>query len=173
MPSNSDEFPTTAEDILKAAIKLEIDGAEFFRIAAGQTDRANAQEFFESLVDDEVQHRKILERQYKSVMDTGKWAPEELAAPTGPKYDSPVLGKEFAESLKGTLFQASALSIGLMLEEKSIEFYREAQTHTDDPEALKLLKWLEEWERGHLNAIAELEKVIRQDYWHAAGFEPF
>lgn len=166
-------FPSTAEEILKAAIKLEIDGAEFFKVAAKQSDRATAQEFFESLVEDEVNHRKVLERQYKSVIETGKWAPEELEAPKGPRYDTPVLGREFAESLKGTLFQASALSIGLMLEEKSIEFYREAQKHTDDPEALKLLKWLEDWERGHLNAIAELDKVIRQDYWNAAGFQPF
>ena len=59
------------------------------------------------------------------------------------------------------------------MEKKAIELYRHRQEQAEDPAEKDLYRWLAEWEEGHLELLARLDKEIRQAIWSRMGFEPF
>ena len=162
--------------ILKDAIKVESDGYHFYRMAAGQTIDPKGREMLESLASDEITHMKALKEQFKLYQEQGKfdWEESKLEKKTtfDPSSASPIFSPEFKNKINESQIEMAALSVGTMLEQNSIDFYKRSAEKTEDPQARALFSFLANWEGQHLRALISQYNYLKEDYWTDARFFP-
>ena len=157
---------------LKTALQTELNGIEFYRMAAKNTEDAKGRETFQMLADDELKHFQAIQRQYASLSEKHGWQESNLGTITDFPGDSPIFSNELKERIKGKHFEMTALSIGALLESNSIDFYRQMKDSSDDPLAKQLYGQLQSWEEKHLEAITRQLDVMKEDYWAEQRFSP-
>jgi rubrerythrin len=162
----------SAVEALQRAIELEINGLQFYQMAAKQSESPKVKELFEEFAKEEITHRHVLEQTFAQLIETGQWKSPQMPKPDKYKFHDSILNREFKESMKKGLFEATALSIGVMLEQRAAQFYHAAHKKAKDPNAKKLFKWLSDWESGHLDKMISLEQNVRKEYWAEANFYP-
>jgi len=166
----SSEFKSV-QDVLKRAILLEMNGKEFFSMAAKTATSAVAREIFEHMVKEEEHHLQLLQITFKNLMDEGKVVlptEEELAF----GFKDPIIDKSFLMELRNSAFDSSAISIALTLEEKAFKFYQKEEQLATDPEIKKLFTWLTDWEIDHHRKLMALEEDFREQVWNDSNFWP-
>ena len=157
---------------VRIAIETEIRGYEFFRASADRCEDPDGKEMFLSLAREEVEHRKLLEKEFKSLLEKGRFLPHEEVLTEIPEHDTAIPVEAFRESLKRSHFEMSAISIGVVLEQNAIAHFQKLADETDDEEARKTFSWLAEWEREHLDQLRALDQMLRDQYWADQGFTP-
>ncbi|MCP4633826.1 MAG: ferritin family protein [candidate division Zixibacteria bacterium] len=159
---------------LMIAIQTEIDGYNFYMIAAQKTKNEKGKQMFEFLAKEEVKHRKYLENKYKVLMRGGDWG--SIAKPTAvpKKYQtkSPIFTSEFDKRAKLPNFEMTALSIGILLEQKSIEFFNDMANKTKDAQAKRIFRSLARWEDEHLKLLNHQHQLLGRESWEENRFEP-
>lgn len=163
-----------ALEAIKTAMQTELNGIQFYELAAQRTDDEKGKAVFKLLAKDEVKHFRELQKHYRSLVSTNKWAPsinlgEAKAIFEG---DSPIFSNELKKRIKETHFEMSALSIGALLESDAIDYYKKMAETIDDPKAKELFKILWKWEQGHLEAITKQLDILKEDYWAEQNFAP-
>lgn len=162
--------------ILKDAIKVESDGYHFYKMAADKTTDPKGKEMFESLASDEITHMKMLKEQYRIYKEQGKfdWEEEKLKMKTtfDPSSASPIFSQEFKKKINESHFEMMALSIGIMLEQNSIDLYKKSAERAEDPQARTLFSFLANWEGQHLRALISQQNYLKEEYWSDARFFP-
>jgi rubrerythrin len=159
---------------LRMALQTELDGAQFYRLAAEKTTDAKGKEVFAMLAEDEEKHFQELQRQFSSLLSSNKWAPSITLSEARTMFtgESPIFSKEMKKRVKERHFEMSALSIGALLESNSVDFYRKMKEETDDPKAKELFGILQKWEQQHLEAITKQMDLLKEDYWAEQHFAP-
>lgn len=159
---------------LRTALQTELNGIEFYRMAAEKTSDAKGKEVFALLAGDEEIHFQELKQWYATAVRTNALTPSITLpeARTMFKGDSPIFSNEIKERIEERHFEMSALSIGALLETNSIDLYRKMKEETDDPQAKLLFESLQKWEQQHLEAITKQMDVIKEDYWAEQHFAP-
>ena len=172
-PQLSGKMASAIEGI-KTAIQTEIDGYNFYFLAAQRTKNEKGKEMFQYLAEEELRHREILEAQNKSLMEEGKWGkiPKPTKVPKSFRAKSPIFSPEFSKRGKVQNFEMSALSIGILLEQRSIEFFSSLVKETEDPQAKMIFKALAKWEGEHLRTLTHQHNLLQREYWADARFEP-
>ena len=166
----SSEFKSV-QDVLKRAILLEMNGKEFFAMAAKTATSAVAKELFEHMVKEEAHHLKILQLTFKRHLDEGKVIlPTEEELQFG--FKDPIIDKSFLLELRNSDFDSSAISIALTLEERAFKFYQKEEQAATDPDIKKLFTWLTDWEIDHHQKLMALEEDFRQEVWNDSNFWP-
>jgi len=163
----------TAAEGLAVAIQTELEGFEFYRLAAKKSKDEGAKKMFESLAADEVKHRDMLNDQYQLIIQGKDFKPFRKPPRSRFKVKSPVFSREFLESKKNKNFEMSALSIGILLEQNAIDFFREQKNKSTDPRAKKLYHELTVWEGEHLRALIAQKQFLQRAIFAEARFEPF
>jgi rubrerythrin len=168
------EKPTefnSIQDVLKRAILLEMNGKEFFSMAAKTASSQVAKELFEHMVKEEEHHLHILEITFKRHLEQGEVVlPSEAELEFG--FKDPILDKSFLLELKNSQFDSSAISIALTLEERAFKFYQKEEAEATDPDIKKLFTWLADWELEHHQKLMELDEDYRQEVWNDSNFWP-
>lgn len=161
-------------EALRIAIQTELNGVHFYRMAAERTSDERGKKMFGLLAEDEKKHFDELQRHYASVLTQNTWAPSVSLKEADDMFsgESPIFSGELKKRIKGSHFEMSALSIGALLETRSIEFYQRMQKETDDRVARDLFRKLETWEKDHLRAITQQMDVLKEDYWADQHFSP-
>ncbi|MBD3169864.1 MAG: hypothetical protein GF307_10310 [candidate division Zixibacteria bacterium] len=164
----------TALDGLKVAIQTEIDGYNFYTLAAGRTKSDKGKKMFQFLADEEVKHKKYLEAKYRDILETGKIGelPQPTKVPKTYKTKSPIFTAEFSKRAKLPAFEMTALSIGILLEERAIQFFKDQAKKIHDTKAKKVFNSLADWEGEHLELLMHHHKMLTREYWEEARFEP-
>jgi len=163
-------------EMVKNAIRVENDGYQFYRLAEEKTEDVKGKEIFASLAKDETNHMEILKSLYQSIKEKGEFKFDEvkdmkhILATTS---ESPIFSKEFKQRLSQAHFEMTALSIGILLEKDSIEFYKKSAQKTEDKDVKMLFNYLADWEGEHLRALVDQQKFLQEDYWTEARFYPF
>jgi rubrerythrin len=157
---------------VKDAIMVEIKGQQLYHHAAGETKDPAAKAMFEMLARDEDDHVRILQTQYKSLMEEGRINLDDVHPAEVDHGSHEVITDDFKKSIKRGQFEMAVISIGCDLENKAIAYYKEQAAKTEDPDLKKLFTWLVEWEDGHLEQLLELEKIYQDAYWAEQGFSP-
>lgn len=149
-------------ELLTQALKLEVDGRDFYRRAAELAPEAA--EMFERLADDEEQHYAYIERLYHSLQtgveptalpDIDNVPAIDLADPIFPRGVSPL------EVLPPQPTVNDALVFGMSSEIKSIRLYRTAaEQATAYSKAHKLLTQLVQAEIGHFNTLMQRYEAL-------------
>ncbi len=166
----SSEF-NSVQDVLKRAILLEMNGKEFFAMAAKIATSKVAKELFEHMVKEEEHHLHILQLTFKRHLDEGKVIlPSEEEIQFG--FQDPIIDKSFLVELRNSSFDSSAISIALTLEEKAFKFYQKEEQAATDPDIKKLFTWLTDWEIDHHRKLMELDEDFRQEVWNDSNFWP-
>ncbi len=179
MPAKKKNANTTKKAALSAAnglaiaIQTELEGFEFYKLAASKTKDAGAKAMFESLAADEVKHHKMLTDQYNLIIQGEDFKPFKKPSRSRLKIKSPVFSKAFLESSKKKNFEMSALSIGILLEQNAIDFFREQKNKASDQKAKKLFAELAAWEGEHLRALIAQKRFLQRAIFDEARFEPF
>jgi rubrerythrin len=157
---------------LMTALQTELNGIEFYRMAAEKTDDPKGKKVFEMLATDEYMHFETLQKQYTSLVKKNEWQNIDIGEASALEGESPIFSAELKERLKGKHFEMTALSIGAMLESNSIDFYRKMKEESGDPAAVKLYSQLVKWEQGHLEAITKQLDLMKEEYWAEQRFTP-
>jgi rubrerythrin len=162
-------------EVVQNAIRVENDGYQFYRLAEEKTKDAKGKEVFASLAKDETNHMQILKSLYQSVKEKGEYHFEEkdMKHILEATSESPIFSKEFKQRLDQAQFEMTALSIGILLEKNSIEFYKKSAQESKDKDVKMLFNYLADWEGEHLRALVNQQKFLQQDYWTEARFYPF
>jgi rubrerythrin len=167
---------TSLAQILKDAIRFESDGYHFYKMAADQTADPKGKEMLESLASDEIKHMKALKEQYRLYKEQGKFDWDEgklkMKIAFDPSSTSPIFSEEFKNKISESHFEMTALSVGIMLEQNSIDFYNKSAQKTEDPQARALFSFLASWEGQHLRALISQHNYLKEDYWTDARFFP-
>jgi hypothetical protein len=85
----------------------------------------------------------------------------------------PIFSREFMERLADKHYELSALGIGVLLEQSSIDFYKDWAAKTRDRDLKKLLQSLVAWEKTHLDALMTQRRTFMERDWNNARFYPF
>jgi rubrerythrin len=127
---------------------------------------------FSDLANDEIRHRKELERQFRAILRAEKWSPPAGAKKKDLRFKDPVIDPSLKKNVEETWFDSAALSIGVMLEKRAMDYYTEQENVALDPDVKAMFRWLAQWEKGHLDRLTALERAMREDIWNAAQFWP-
>jgi rubrerythrin len=145
-------------DVLAQALKLEVDGKEFYLRMVGRIEDADGKAMFQQLADDEDDHYNYIKRQYEALQVGKGWSPiPEMDLVTSLDAVSVVFPpdeKEPAELLANPTEQ-DALLFGLSIENKSFQLYRNSATQTSDPDASKLFMQLAGAEQRHFEVLMQ------------------
>lgn len=157
---------------LAIAMQTELEGYEFYKLAAAKCNDNGAKQMFKSLAKDETEHHKILrDRYYEIVQGKGFKAPK-ISVKSRLKVKSPVFSKRFLESKKQKHFEMSALTVGILLEQNAIEFFNIQQQKSKNSAAKRLFKELSAWEGEHLRALIAQKQFLQRAIFADARFEP-
>jgi rubrerythrin len=159
---------------LKIALQTELNGIQFYKMAAEKTEDKKGKEVFKMLANDEVKHFEELKKHFRSLTSSNKWAPSITLGEASFMFtgESPIFSEELKSRVKEKHFEMSALSIGALLESNSIDFYRKMKEQTEDPTAKELFTRLQKWEQKHLEAITRQLDVLKEEYWAEQHFAP-
>ena len=163
--------PLDQLEILKEAILLERHGKAFYQKVAEQASQKEVREFFQAMAAEEVKHMEVLNRQMKSLLDSGKFTGD--PAPAEATFSARVITPALVSQPEKAEFEAAAVAAAMLMEKQAIELYRKRQKAAQDPAERDLYHWLANWEEGHLELLAKLDREIRQAIWNQMGFEPF
>lgn len=156
--------------VLRNAIQMELEGKNFFERAAGRMRHERAKEMFEGLVKQEQRHIEVLGKEFERLSQGKSWMSLEEA--DGLSSGSPRVSV-FKDSelrrirLSEDAGELEALSIGIKVEQKSIDYYTSARDRVTDKNAKAVFDWLVEEESGHLTILnAEREHRKGSGYYY-------
>jgi len=149
--------------ILKTAILNEIEGQFFYRLAAEKTGSEEVRNAFLLLAGEEEKHEKWLRNLFDQ---SGEGAGAVVAAEEPGIFTWKRAGTE-----SGSL-EVSAFHIGILMEQSSIDFYRQAAGKTTLPAARQLYEKLVKWEEDHLASLEKIYDDLRDEWWDKQGFSP-
>ena len=159
-------------NILKSAILLEIRGRDFYQKAAGSTENQTVKDFFQKMVDDEENHIQILSKQFKAYQANGKFVGWRESAVPEAVADT-VLSEDLKKRISASGFESAAISAAMGMEERAIKLYSQRAEEAKDAEEKALYQWLAEWETGHLESLAKIERAVTEAVWNDNNFWPF
>jgi len=154
---------------IKQAIINEIEGYEFYRMAASTCRDEVIKETYLSLAEEERKHVVWLRELHNQIEGKGnEIALEAIEAPPSPDiFNWNNLDREDPKT------RLSVFGIALQLEKASYEFYKKVQGEVDDEVVVELFKILESWERVHYETFDKEYKLLKEQWWHDQGFAPF
>jgi len=161
---------------LKQALLNEIDGAEFYRMAAKSARHDGVRQMFRFLMEEEERHREAILEQMKR-MTEGK--PFLLARSAAAKkrlerFKSPLFTEDLVKVSRQVEGEVAALSIGMTLEKRAIaQFAALRRKVAGDARAEKVFSGLMSWEQDHLEVLTRQYDQLREMYWEEARFWPF
>ncbi len=158
---------------LRQAMMSERDGATFYSMAAQNAEDPGAAALFSRLADEERGHFLALQREYRSILDTGHWDPNTAwAAPWKPDYAGKLFSDDFRRRIQGRHVEMAALSIGMLLEMQSLEFYVEQAQQAQDESVKAFFRELAAWENGHYQMLLREDEWLKEAYWEENRFAP-
>jgi len=161
-------------DILRRAYQIEVDGHTFYSMTAAKADKSAVRELFEKLAHDEVQHQAFLKEVLRGYDEKGTEAFRFHARiPEMSEFSAKIFTDQFRAQAAGAEFEVAALSIGMTLESRAIDYFSGAAKTAADDDVRTFYGFLADWERAHLDALSNLYNSVRADYWAGSGFSPF
>lgn len=153
-------------DTLKAAIRGEVKGYEFYTDAAKKTSSPSGRAMFEQLAKDEVDHQRWLEEAYEELAAgkegiTPKHVITQKPIEKKLKPVAPVDKRRLVKKVKEQTDEVQAVLVGIKLEKDAIAFYQEALEQPDVHDDVKaLFSELIEVEEGHRTILEGEYQVL-------------
>jgi len=163
----------TTLDILKQAILLERRGKIFYESISKKVENKAVQKVFDMLAEEELKHIQTLSDQFKAYRENKNFISGDFYTEDTSNAASKVLTQEIKEKISAAGFEAAAISAGIALEERAIQFYKKSAQTAGNDKTKALYNWLAEWERDHLNILLDIDKALKEKIWFDNQFWPF
>ncbi|HJX04553.1 MAG TPA: ferritin family protein, partial [Thermoplasmata archaeon] len=148
----------------------EREGKAFFEDVASSAKHQRTKDTFASLVKQEQRHVDILTEELRRLEQGKDWASlqEMNATPTQHPKISVFKDKEIRRmKFDSEAGELEALKLGIKIEMKSMDYYRNAGQESTDPKAREIFNWLVGEEGGHLTILsAEYEYRIKSGFYY-------
>jgi rubrerythrin len=157
-------------DTIKQAILNEIEGYEFYQMAAEKAHDADTKQAFINLAEEEMKHVSWLKELFVKMQDEDhdKFNLAMVSDPPAPHlYNWDNLDRKDAQSA------VSVFGIGMQLEELAIKFYEQARDNTEHDMAKGLYTKLIAWEKVHFEQFAKEYELLKREFWDMQQFAPF
>ena len=161
---------------LKQALRNEVDGAEFYRMAAKSARRDAVRQMFRFLMEEEERHREAIRDQMRRMAEGKpmKFGRSAAAKKALAKFKSPLFTEDLVKAGYQAEGEVAALSIGMTLEKRAIaQFITLRKTVSGDASAEKVFSDLIAWEQDHLDVLTRQYDQMREMFWEEARFWPF
>lgn len=154
---------------IKQAIISEIEGYEFYKLAASKARTNEMKEIYLELGEEERKHVEWLQELMQQLDSKDQRVElESIKAPESPGiFNWKNLDREDPQT---TL---SIFGIALQLEKASYEFYGNAAKTIENEDAVALFKILESWEKAHYETFNKEYELLQNDWWAEQRFSPF
>ncbi|MCB2297020.1 ferritin family protein [Clostridium tagluense] len=156
--------------IVKQAIINEIEGYEFYNMAANNSSSAGVKNAFLELAQEEMQHVVWLKDLFNKVKDDNV---VDFQLALIPEPASPAIFKWENLDRKDAGIAVSAFGIGIQMEKASIEYYAKAAKETGIKKAKELFNILIKWEKIHLDKFSLQYEELKEEWWSEQGYAPF
>ena len=157
-------------DIIAQAILNEVEGYEFYKMAADQAGTGESKEAFLELANEELKHAEYLKALFNKIKNDKS---DDIRLALESKPPSPGIYKWDNVENEYNSLAMSVFGIGIKMEEDSIKFYEEAKAKTKYDEAKQLFDILIKWERVHLDQFIEQYEKHKNNWWADQSFAPF
>ncbi len=157
-------------EVIKQAILLEVEGYEFYRLAANQVDHPSSKEAFIELGKEELKHAEYLKGLFNKLKSS-----EDDAITLAFLADPPAPSIFNWEKVDGQYVSTAmaVFGVAVQLEKASIEYYEDAKAKSSFEEAKKLYDILIGWEKVHLEQFTKQYNMYKEDWFETQGFEPY
>ena len=162
-----------ALDILKSALLLERRGRAFYARVAEQAPQPAVREFFTLMAEEEDKHIEVLSEQFRAYQEKGAFGAGDRGHRPSPDLASEVLNNRVKSQIEAAGFEAAAIAAALSMERNAVQAYSQRAESATDPEERELYRWLAEWETGHLQFLAKLDRELVEEVWNDNHFWPF
>ena len=116
---------------------------------------------------------KMLEAQFKSIMQSGKFAAGRYETEGSGDTPPAILSQDLKNKINAAGFEATAITAAVDFEQKAVKLYGERAEAAADPGEKKLYRWLSAWEQTHLEKLLTLQEDLKQRIWEDNSFWPF
>ena len=160
----------------KKALLNEVEGREFYRMAAANARLDGVRQMFTFLMEEEERHHEAILEQIARMAEGKPPRPVRKAAEKRAirKFQIPLFSPDFVARGKKVEGEAAAFSIGMTLEKRAIEQFAALRRKVKgDADAEKVVDDLIAWERDHLKILTRQYDQFREMYWEEARFWPF
>jgi rubrerythrin len=139
------------KELIKEAIKLEINGKAFFNHAAELTENELG--------------KKMFHRLFSSIMKTDEWK-KELEQEELKGTSDVIEGLSSRMKRAEGKSEIEALRIGMELEQKAIDFFKSCCEGTDDPVSREIFEKIADEERFHYDLLqAQYDSLTHSGFW--------
>jgi rubrerythrin len=160
-----------AIEAIKGAILLERRGRAFYSSVAASTASPGVREVFSSMAEEETRHEEALAMHYSSLVGNGT-----LAAVTTLGEVSEIAGSIITDKVRNEIsaagYEAAAISAAMAMEASAEKYYREKAAEAESEPEKQLFNWLANWEHGHLELLAQMDRALMEDIWFENRFWP-
>lgn len=157
-------------DVLTDAVRMELEGKDYFERASQRMSVPRARDMFCGLVKQEQRHVDVLSEQLRRLKGGSGWVSVGDALEGSPDVpgSSVFQDKDLKRiELREDAGELEVLELAMEVEKKSIEYYTSAGTASDNPKAKEVYFWLVEEEKGHLTIIrAEHDQRAQSRFYY-------
>lgn len=161
------DIDSNAINVMREAIKLEINGRSFFEHAAEITHNNLGKKMFEKLASDEIAHLKTFGEIFATLVGKDDWkqcVEEEKRADSG--LIEELQARVAKQTKQERASELEAIRIGMELERKAIDFFDKSAQETDDPKHKDIFNKIADQERLHYDLLqAQYDSVTNSGFW--------
>jgi len=152
-------------EVMRGAIKLEIDGRAFFDHAAEVTQNELGKKMFRKLAQDEIDHLTTFRQLFSQIAGGDHWKrlikEEEITGDSSLIQQLTLKVEE--EQKKGEI---GAIRMGMELEKKAIDFFEKSARETTDSMAKEVFERISKEEKLHYDLLqAQYDQVTNSGFW--------
>jgi len=166
-------------EVLQLAVRMEVEGKEFYQKASQKSSNKLAKELFQQLANEEDVHRRKFVEIYEALRRGQHWPDVEPPSEKGKKIKS-----LFAEATKalGSKFKVAesdleAIKIAMDMEVKSYDLYHSRSEESTLPVEKRFYDTLAGEERGHHLALVDSYEYLsdpagwftKKEHWSLDG----
>ncbi|MCJ7580248.1 MAG: ferritin family protein [Candidatus Aminicenantes bacterium] len=159
-------------DILKGALLLEYRGMALYESAVKTTENPEVKSLFSMLVNEEIKHIEVLRKHLSQVQNQSAPIDYSELDKLFPRKTDPILSKDIIRNVHGAGYEAAVISAALDFEKKAVEYYSDQASRSEDQGEKTLFKWLTNWEVGHMQMLADLDRELKEKIWNDNQFWP-
>ena len=159
------EISNQTVDIMREAIKLEINGKAFFDHAAEMTHNELGKKMFRKLAQDEMRHLDDFVKLFGTMLEGQDW--RKFVGQDELRGQSPVIEELRSRLKKGKrASELEAISIGMELERRAVDLFEKSAKKSTDPKAKEIFEKIREEERLHYDLLqAQYDSVTNSGFW--------
>lgn len=153
--------------VFKESIELELNGKAFFDHVADATHNELGKKMFKKLAADEAQHLKVFSDMFTKAVGEDWKRHVDTSQPRNKSAMIVALAKRVENAAKaGRSSELEAITIGMELERKAIDFFDHAANQTTDPQAREIFNRITNEEKSHYDLLqAQYDYVSNSGFW--------